>query len=124
AKNVFVFCVGLREVVVTETLAELQLPATLRIALGHHFEPPFNFRRRPLASSAKILFILNLQLADVFFELVQFLVNRGSRYGHAGHPRTNMLEAAPAPVNGSCAVSCESCTVAAPSACIAVNRRL
>src|SRR6202166_3743701 len=111
AKNVFIFCVGLREVVVTEALAKLQLTATLRIAHCHHFEPPFNFRGRPLSSSAKILFILDLQLANVALELVLLLVNRdsgGGRYGHAGHPLTNMLEAAPAPVNGTRAVSCES----------------
>ena len=70
AKNVFIFCVRLGEIVIPEALAELQLTATLRIALRHQFEPPFDFRRRSLASSAKKLLILDLQLADIFFELI------------------------------------------------------
>ena len=88
SEDVFVLRVGLREVVVAKALAEFQIAAALAIALNDQLDAPLDLGRRTLPAAAKELVILDLELADVFFELPQFLVDRG----HGGRsPRISML---------------------------------
>jgi hypothetical protein len=51
--------------------------SALGIALDEQLDAPLDFRRWTLAAAAKELVVLDLELADVFFELRQFLVDRG-----------------------------------------------
>ncbi len=79
AEDILVFGVGLGEVVQAEPLAVLQIAATLGIALDHQFNTPLDFGRRALSAAAEELVVFNFELADVAFELRQFLVD--SRHG-------------------------------------------
>ncbi len=74
-EDICIFCVGLREVVETESLRELEVAAAFRIALHENIDAPFDLRRRTLPASPEILFVFDLELADVPFELAQLFVD-------------------------------------------------
>src|SRR5579859_5422698 len=75
AEDVFVFSVSLREVVETEALVRLHVPATLVIALDEKIDAPFDFSGRTLPTAAEILIVFDLELADVLFDLAKIFVN-------------------------------------------------
>src|SRR5579884_3766437 len=88
AEDVLVLRVGLREVVEAEALRGLQLAAPFGIALHHQVDAPFDFGGRTLAPAAEVLIVLNLELADVAFDLTEIFVDSG----HAGRsPVYSML---------------------------------
>ena len=74
-EDVFVFCVGLREVVEAESLCELQVSAALVVALDQKIDAPFDVGRRTLPATSEVLVVLDFELADVFFDLAQIFVN-------------------------------------------------
>src|SRR5256885_2294147 len=76
-EDILIFCVGLREVVETESLREFELAAPFRIALHDHIDAPFDLRGRTLPASPEILVVFDLELTDVPFELAQLLVDGG-----------------------------------------------
>src|SRR5260370_834873 len=95
-EDIFVLRVGLREVAGAKALAEFQLAAALGIALDDQLDAPLDFGRRTLSAAAEELVVLDLELADVFFELRQFFVDRS----HGGRsPRFSMLGAVGSCVN-------------------------
>ena len=69
AENIFVLGVGLREVVVTKALTELQLTAAFSVSLDNQLDTPLDFGRRTLPPAAKILVVLDLELANIPLEL-------------------------------------------------------
>jgi len=75
AENVFVLGVGLAEVVVAKALAELHIAAALAVAFDDQLDAPLDFRGRALPAAAKVLVILNFELANVFLELRHFFVD-------------------------------------------------
>src|SRR5712672_817578 len=75
AKNIFVLGVGLAEVIVAKALAELHIAAALAVAFDDQLDAPLDFRGRTLPAAAKVLVVLNFELANVFFELRHFFVD-------------------------------------------------
>ena len=54
-----------------------QLAAAFAVALDHQLDTPLDFGGRTLPAPTKILVVLDLQLADVPFELAQIFVDGG-----------------------------------------------
>src|SRR5882762_1137652 len=77
AENIAILGVGLREVVVAESLAILHIPGAFPVLLNDQFDAPLNLSGRTLTPSAKELIVLNLQLPDIAFELSEFFVDGG-----------------------------------------------
>src|SRR5882724_6896828 len=97
AENILVLRVGLREVVVTKSLAVLHIPGAFTIFFYGQFNAPFDFVGRTLASSAKELIVFDLQLAYVPFELAELFVDGR----HAGNLAISMVGGAFETVNRS-----------------------
>src|SRR5262249_22782538 len=87
-ENVFVFRVGLREIVEAKALMGFHFPAALVVPLDEKIDAPFDFGRRTLAAAAEILVVFDLELTDILFNLAQIFVDgrhvvRGSPNLHA-----------------------------------------
>jgi len=63
--------IHLSQIAIAEALAVIHLRAPVAIALEQVVNAPFEFRRRTLLAAAEVLFILDLQLADVFLKLIE-----------------------------------------------------
>jgi len=72
AENIFVFGVGLAEVIVAKALAELHIAAALAVAFDDQLDAPLDFSGWTLPATAKVLVVFNFELANVFFELRHF----------------------------------------------------
>src|ERR1700735_4573671 len=70
APHVHVFCIRLRQIVVAKSLRETQLASALVVPPQKRFHSPLGVRRRTRTSTAEELLVLNLQRANVAFNLI------------------------------------------------------
>ena len=75
AEDVFVFRVGLREVVEAEALVGLHFATALVVALDEKVDAPFDVRRRFLPAASEKLIVLDFELADVLLDLSEIFVD-------------------------------------------------
>ena len=75
AKDFPIFRIGLCQIVVPEALAEVDLRNAFGVASNQLLDAPLDVRRGTLLPAAKVLIVLDLELADVLLKLVQVFVN-------------------------------------------------
>jgi hypothetical protein len=74
-----ILCVHLDEVAVSEALGITHFRAPITVTLNNSFDSPLDIGRRPGFPSAKILFVLDLQLTNVLLQMAQVFVNRSDK---------------------------------------------
>src|SRR6267143_970857 len=87
AENFAILRIHLSQIAVAEALGKIHLRAPVAVALHGDIDTPLEFRGRPLLPPAKILFVLDLQLADVLLQLVHVF------FGSLGHTMDVHLDA-------------------------------
>jgi hypothetical protein len=76
AEDIAILGVHLGQSAVSEALGIVHFRAPVGVALYHCIDAPLDVRRRPGLPSSEILFVFDLELADVFLKTAQVFVSR------------------------------------------------